>query len=225
MRSRQRRVSITRRQGRHERPHQHGRCSSRSARSCPCGRGTWPRSGCWPTRRDQLAGHREIDLMEHVGFDPDVVHGTIHTEQPYHVINTARGDQMTNCRTRCTASTAISSLDSRTGSRSARTTSPTSFDRVKRMRSRRVAVRPASIPDLNIAVGGTWGGLKGVDDAIFPARMEVDYESRLSKRAARRERRGHGGRRQCAPRMWPQRKARPLSSRTPRRASTRCSHA
>ena len=28
---------------------------------------------------------------------------------------------------------------------------------------------------MNIAVGGTWGGLQGVDDNIFPARMEVDY--------------------------------------------------
>lgn len=28
---------------------------------------------------------------------------------------------------------------------------------------------------LNIAVGGNWGGLEGVDDAIFPAKMEVDY--------------------------------------------------
>ncbi len=28
---------------------------------------------------------------------------------------------------------------------------------------------------LNIAVGGNWGGQKGVDDAIFPLKMEVDY--------------------------------------------------
>lgn len=28
---------------------------------------------------------------------------------------------------------------------------------------------------LNIAVGGNWGGLQGVDDSIFPAKMEVDY--------------------------------------------------
>ena len=28
---------------------------------------------------------------------------------------------------------------------------------------------------LNIAVGGTWGGSKGVDNSAFPARMEVDY--------------------------------------------------
>jgi hypothetical protein len=28
---------------------------------------------------------------------------------------------------------------------------------------------------LNIAVGGSWGGQKGVDDSIWPQRMEVDY--------------------------------------------------
>jgi hypothetical protein len=38
-----------------------------------------------------------------------------------------------------------------------------------------VAFRRAPILILNIAVGGTWGGKKGVDDAIFPERMEVDY--------------------------------------------------
>ena len=28
---------------------------------------------------------------------------------------------------------------------------------------------------LNIAVGGTWGGQKGIDPNVFPARMEIDY--------------------------------------------------
>lgn len=28
---------------------------------------------------------------------------------------------------------------------------------------------------MNIAVGGNWGGLQGVDDTVFPATMEVDY--------------------------------------------------
>jgi beta-glucanase (GH16 family) len=27
----------------------------------------------------------------------------------------------------------------------------------------------------NIAVGGGWGGAQGVDDSVFPAKMEVDY--------------------------------------------------
>ena len=28
---------------------------------------------------------------------------------------------------------------------------------------------------LNIAIGGGWGGQKGVDDSIFPQKMEIDY--------------------------------------------------
>ncbi len=28
---------------------------------------------------------------------------------------------------------------------------------------------------LNVAIGGAWGGMKGVDDAIFPQKMLVDY--------------------------------------------------
>ena len=28
---------------------------------------------------------------------------------------------------------------------------------------------------LNIAVGGSWGGQKGVDDNVFPKRMEIEY--------------------------------------------------
>jgi beta-glucanase (GH16 family) len=28
---------------------------------------------------------------------------------------------------------------------------------------------------LNLAIGGTWGGVQGIDDSAFPTRMEVDY--------------------------------------------------
>jgi len=28
---------------------------------------------------------------------------------------------------------------------------------------------------LNLAIGGDWGGARGVDDASMPQRMEVDY--------------------------------------------------
>jgi hypothetical protein len=28
---------------------------------------------------------------------------------------------------------------------------------------------------LNIAVGGDWGGQKGIDEKIWPQRMEIDY--------------------------------------------------
>ena len=28
---------------------------------------------------------------------------------------------------------------------------------------------------LNVAVGGSWGGQKGVDESIWPQRLEIDY--------------------------------------------------
>ncbi|MEH6307616.1 hypothetical protein RYH73_18335 [Olivibacter sp. CPCC 100613] len=28
---------------------------------------------------------------------------------------------------------------------------------------------------LNIAVGGNWGGKKGIDDTVFPATMRIDF--------------------------------------------------
>ena len=28
---------------------------------------------------------------------------------------------------------------------------------------------------LNLAIGGSWGGKKGIDESIFPVTMEVDY--------------------------------------------------
>ena len=28
---------------------------------------------------------------------------------------------------------------------------------------------------LNIAVGGNWGGVKGVDTSVFPQRLEIDF--------------------------------------------------
>ncbi len=28
---------------------------------------------------------------------------------------------------------------------------------------------------LNLAIGGAWGGQKGVDDAIFPSKYLIDY--------------------------------------------------
>jgi beta-glucanase (GH16 family) len=56
----------------------------------PEGVGTWPalwmlpeenRHGGWPK-------NGEIDIMEHVGFDPGKVHGTVHTEAFNHGIGT-----------------------------------------------------------------------------------------------------------------------------------------
>ena len=60
----------------------------------PSGRGTWP--AIWMLPVDWTYGNRgwpdngEIDIMEHVGFDPDVIHASIHTQAYNHVAGTQK---------------------------------------------------------------------------------------------------------------------------------------
>ena len=140
----------------------------------PCSRGTWPAiwmlpsSGAWPA-----AG--EIDIMEMVGWDPNVVHATLHSDAFNHVKNTQRGAQVT-VATACTEyhryqldwqPDAIQiGIDDR------------AFMRVANDSPGGAAAWPFTRPYqliLNVAVGGDWGGVKGIDDAALPQRMTVDY--------------------------------------------------
>ncbi|WP_143307081.1 glycoside hydrolase family 16 protein [Chitinophaga vietnamensis] len=142
----------------------------------PAGKGTWP--AIWMLPTDWAYGgwpnSGEVDIMEHVGYDPDVIHISAHTLAYYFKINTQK--------------TSTKKIDGAT----------TTFH-VYRMDWTPYALR-GYIDDqlvfqfanegkgfevwpfdkrfhllLNIAVGGDWGGAQGVDDSIFPAKMEVDY--------------------------------------------------
>lgn len=140
----------------------------------PCGRGIWPAiwllpdSGKWPD-----AG--EIDIMEMVGFDPNVIHGTLHTGAYNHRLGTQRGAQ-TLVPTACTAFHRYQlhwqphritiGIDDRAYLQVAddKPGGPAAWPFVK----------PYQLI-LNVAVGGDWGGKEGVDDARFPQAMTVDY--------------------------------------------------
>ena len=141
----------------------------------PCGVGTWP--AIWmlsspPQTRWPDDG--EIDIMEYVGFDPGVVHGTVHTG----AYNHTRGNQ-----------------------RSATTSIPDACNEFHRYQlgwsASRITIgvddrnyyqysndnsgnaewpfESSQFLILNIAVGGDWGGQMGVNDAAFPVQMQVDY--------------------------------------------------
>jgi licheninase len=140
----------------------------------PCGRGIWPAiwmlapDGKWPD-------NGEIDIMEMVGWDPQVIHGTLHSGAYNHAKGTQRGAQK-RVPTACTAYHRYQ-LDWRPDSITVGVDGR-AFMRVANDRPGDAATWPFTRPyDLivNVAVGGDWGGRNGVDDDAFPQRMTVDY--------------------------------------------------
>lgn len=140
----------------------------------PCARGTWPAiwmlpdAGTWPDGG-------EIDVMEHVGWNPHQVHATLHTA----LYNHARGTQRGSAVTVPTARTAFHryQLDWRPDAIRIGVDGR-SYLHVANDRPGGRGAWPFDTPFhliLNLAVGGDWGGAKGIDEAALPQRMEVDY--------------------------------------------------
>lgn len=140
----------------------------------PCGRGTWPAIWLLPTG-EKWPDAGEIDVMEHVGWDPNVVHATLHSGAFNHIKGTQRGAQR-RVATSCTTYHRYQ-LDWRPDSITIGIDDRASM-RVLNDQPGGTAAWPFTRPYeliLNLAVGGDWGGKQGVDDAAFPQRMTVDY--------------------------------------------------
>lgn len=141
----------------------------------PCGRGTWPAIWMLPSDPEVVwpAGG-EIDIMEHVGFEPGVIHHSIHTT----AFNLSRGTQKTSKHevpTACDAMHKYQLLWAPEMLLFAVDDQPRFlFQKESAKQTRWPFDKPQHLL-LNVAVGGTWGGQKGIDPAAFPARMEVDY--------------------------------------------------
>ena len=152
----------------------YGRVEARA--KLPTGRGTWPAIWMLGTNIDQVGWPAcgEIDIMENVGFDPTRIHGTIHTAAYNHVAGTAKGASVTvpapwedfhvyamewspdRVDIFVDGARYFTFANEGTGSR----TWP--FD------------KPMYLL-LNLAIGGSWGGQQGIDDARFPHRYLIDY--------------------------------------------------
>ena len=150
----------------------------------PSGKGSWPAiwmlgesitSIGWPD-----CG--EIDIMEHVGFDDGNIHGSIHTKDFNHIMNTQRSGSMTVSS--ATESFHVYSLEwSPNYLRFLIDDSPFFF--VYNDSNGDEAKWPFDSPHymiLNLAIGGDWGGVQGIEPSSFPMRMLVDHV-RVSKRS------------------------------------------
>lgn len=142
----------------------------------PKGRGTWP--AIWMLSTDGQYGtwpaSGEIDIMEHVGYDPNKVHSSVHTTAFNHTRNTQKTafkiipdatDAFHIYRIDWTPYSIRSFIDGEKyfefiNQGTGFTVWP--FDKKQHLL-------------LNIAVGGNWGGVQGVDNTVFPATMQVDY--------------------------------------------------
>jgi beta-glucanase (GH16 family) len=143
----------------------------------PAGKGTWP--AIWMLPSDWKYGgwpdSGEIDIMEHVGFDPGVIHGTIHTEAYNHIKGTQKEGKITIADAQETFH--IYAVDW-TENEIKFYVDDILYHSVKRDPTDDYRGWPFDQKFyliLNIAVGGNWGGAQGIDPDIWPQRMEVDY--------------------------------------------------
>lgn len=152
----------------------YGRIEARA--KLPWGRGTWP--AIWMLPTDWAYGgwprSGEIDIMEHVGYDPERVHVSVHTQAYNHVAGTQKTatrmvpGALTGFhvyRVDWTPDTIRGYIDDAPVFAFANEgTGPDAWPFDRRFH---VLV--------NLAVGGNWGGKEGIDAKAFPATLEVDY--------------------------------------------------
>ncbi len=142
----------------------------------PTGNGTWPAIWMLGVNRKEAGWPAcgEIDIMENVGFDPLRIVGSIHTAAYNHTIGTQKSANVTVANPwedfhvyamEWFADRIDIFVDGQkyftfrnegTGSR----TWP--FDKPQYLL-------------INLAIGGSWGGQRGIDDARFPHQYLIDY--------------------------------------------------
>ncbi|WP_339791573.1 MAG: glycoside hydrolase family 16 protein [Imperialibacter sp.] len=144
------------------------------------GKGVWPAIWMLGDNISQVGWPDcgEIDIMEYVSYAPNEVHFSIHSKANNHV----QGTQIT------TGPMKLETIEEEFHNYGILWTERyvkfylDDIDNVKLTFNKPTVPSQDNWPFdkpffflLNIAVGGNWGGLQGVDDNIFPSTMEVDY--------------------------------------------------
>lgn len=141
----------------------------------PAGVGTWP--AIWMLSTDWSYGgwpeSGEIDIMEHVGYEPDSIYGTVHTKAYNHGIGTQRGGKIEI--TDCEEEFHVYAIEWTYNKIDFFVDDNKYFTFEKEQGSEKWPFDKRFHLLLNLAVGGNWGGAKGVDESVFPQQMKVDY--------------------------------------------------
>lgn len=142
----------------------------------PTGRGMWPAIWMLGTNISEVGWPRcgELDIMENVGFDPDVIHANVHTQAYNHVKKTNKGNSIKVEKPH--ADFHVYSMDWTPEQVEFFVDGKKYFSFANEKTGK--DMWPFDAPHyliLNSAIGGGWGGMRGIDDSIFPQRYEIDY--------------------------------------------------
>jgi|GEM_PF-3404067 len=141
----------------------------------PTGKGLWP--AIWMLPQDNAYGNwpnsGEIDIMENVGFEPGIVHGTVHTQDYNHLLNTQRG--ATLAVDNLGEVFHVYGLEWGPDSLSMAVDGRRYFSFARETGSAKWPFDKPFYLLVNIAVGGSWGGQQGVDTTVFPQSMLIDW--------------------------------------------------
>ncbi|MBN2175352.1 MAG: glycoside hydrolase family 16 protein [Bacteroidales bacterium] len=144
----------------------------------PNGRGTWSAiwmmPGGWSFKDGNWPDIGEIDIMEHVGHDPGVVHASAHSKD----YQWQKGTQKTAIIHVPDASDEFHSyiLEWTPDVMKAFVDDSLYFEyHNERLGETKWPYDKPFYLILNVAVGGEWGNIKGIDDDAFPQTMEIDY--------------------------------------------------
>ena len=142
----------------------------------PTGLGTWPAIWMMP-EIDKYGGwprSGEIDIMEHVGYCPDTIFGTVHTEAFNHMVGTQKGNEILIKDSESEFHVYGIIWDSEKIEWFVDGEHYHTFRNAHKSYKEWPFDHPFYLI-LNVAVGGNWGGKHGVAEDIWPQRMEIDY--------------------------------------------------
>jgi beta-glucanase (GH16 family) len=143
----------------------------------PSALGTWPAIWMMGTNRE-VAGWPdcgEIDIMEHVGYDPDKVHANIHTKAYNHVLGTNKGKTISVQDP--SADFHIYALEWFEDHMDFFYDDSLYFS-YQNDNLGDSGTWPFDQPHyllINLAYGGSWGGTRGVDTTQLPQPFVIDY--------------------------------------------------
>jgi beta-glucanase (GH16 family) len=142
----------------------------------PSGKGTWPAIWMLPTDWEYGGWPKsgEIDIMEHVGYEPDSVFATAHTEAYNHSIGTHKSKAMYSPDCENNFHNYVLEWEEDEYRAYLDTTLYFTFKNENKT-SKEWPFDKRFHLLLNVAVGGNWGGKEGIDSTIFPQEMVVDY--------------------------------------------------